>query len=118
MPKALESPIAQVAIASPLPLPVTGTVSIQGATAGQVVTIPIPVADTEQSYALPSGVKAFTAKLNQGKLSLGYASGGPYLPVSPGSSTSVPDLGPGATITLYFKSSKPSDVLSLEIFTS
>lgn len=118
MPKAIESPISQVAIASPLPLPVTGSLSIQGATTGQVVVVAIPTADTEQSYALPSGVRSFTAKLEKGKLSIGYATGGPYLPVSPGSSLSAPDLGPGAVITIYFKSSKPSDVLSLEIFTS
>lgn len=112
MPKAIESPTQQVYIAGPSPLPV----SFQGATSASVVEIAVPAANTEQSYVLSASVKAFTVKLREGRLDIGYASGGPYLPVSPGGSISSRDLGPGLAMTIYFKSSKPTDVLYLEMF--
>lgn len=111
---AYESPIQEVIIAGPSPLPVT----FQGPTTAAVVEVAVPLAGTEQSYALPSNARSFTAKLKEGRLDIGYASSGPYLPVSPGSAISSRDLGPGLSMTIYFKSSKPSDVLYLEIFSS
>lgn len=86
-----------------------------GLTSGEIIIIPVPTADTELTYALPAGVKAFVAKLLVGKLSIRFTGSGDYATRSPGTGYVSGRLSAGASpMTLYFKSSKNSDTMEIE----
>ena len=118
MPKALESPVAQISFAG-ASIDTVMTDDRSGLKIGAVFSVPMAVADTEYTLALPSEVRAFTAKLQvPGKLSIRFSNSGDYATRSPGSAYISGKISPDATsLTLYFKSSHPSDTLEVETWT-
>lgn len=77
-------------------------------------------ANTEYSYALPSGTSKALIKLRDGTVAckLGYvsgASGTTYLTIPAGSSKEITDIK-GTGITLYFQSASASQVLEVEVW--
>lgn len=114
MPKALESPVAQISFGN-ASIDTVMTDDRSGLKVGAVIVIPVPTADTQQTYALPSEVRAFTAKMTLGKLSIKFQASGDYATRSPGSAYVSGKISPDAgTTTLYFESTKDADSLEIE----
>lgn len=114
---ALESPLSQISF-SGANVDTTLTDDRSGLKIGEVFNVAIPTQDVEQTFALPSEVRAFTAKLQLGKLSLRFQASGGYSTRSPGSAYVSGKISPDASaLTLYFKSGSASDVLEIETWT-
>lgn len=80
-----------------------------------IYNVNIISADTEQSQALPANTKGFLIRSrNRGKLRLAYETGGTsttYLTIPTG--TSFEDNQFYSSVTLYFQSTKPGDVIEI-----
>lgn len=117
MPKALESPLSAVSFAG-ASIDTVMTDDRSGLKIGEVFAIPIPLQDVEDTFVLPAEVRAFTAKLVLGKLSIRFSATSDYATRSPGSAYVSGKISPDApTLTLYFKSSKDDDTLEIETWT-
>jgi hypothetical protein len=80
-----------------------------------ILPVSIPLANTEQSQAIPLGTKKVSLKSKtDANLLIGYTAGGPYFLVPAGALQEINQLDSTVAITLYFKSSKNSDILEIE----
>lgn len=86
-----------------------------------VVNFNITLANTEYSYTLPSGTRAFEFKLRD-VATLKFSdtsgqSGTTYVTVPPGTSYSVTNRKSGSTLPLYFQATSATQVLELIYWT-
>jgi hypothetical protein len=80
-----------------------------------IITVATPLANTEQSQAIPLGAKKIVLRSQLNAiLQVGYASGGPYFTFAAGAVQEINQIDPAVAVTLYFKSSKNSDTLYIE----
>jgi len=82
--------------------------------------IPVPIANTEQYFDLPAGVKRFSIySKNDGivKLGIDLSIATKYRLLPPGSLHDENALDPSVTHKIYFSSSKASDILQLTYWT-
>lgn len=115
---AKESPVITIKTCDGAPLPVSGTFAFQGATAAQVIEVPLPVAGTAVTQALPSNARSFTMKARDGKLSVAYTGAGPFQEIAAGGTFSQDGIGPSLAATLHLKSSKPNDLVTIQVWTA
>lgn len=101
---------------SSAPAPASSS-SAQGSTSPLIINIPLPDANTEESYTFLAATKRFRIQL-RGSATLKVAftsgdSGTTFLTIYPGDCFEESDLGLLAGLTLYFQSSKPAEVLEI-----
>lgn len=86
-----------------------------------ISNIPVTLAATEYSTALPAGTREFRLRSRKdGILQLAFSAGQTgttYVTIYPGSTYTRKNLRRSTPLTLYYRSSKPSDVLELEYWT-
>lgn len=80
-----------------------------------VANVSASIANTEYSYAVPSGTKRFLIQSRKsGILKVYFSSGSStFITVSPGAAYSEINLNPTSNITLYFMSSASSDTVEV-----
>lgn len=100
------------------PFPVLAQVASEGlAQTPNIINVPIPVADTEQSVALPLDTKQFSIGLRAGpgKVQFSFVNGASdtnYVTIKPGNKETFSDIKLTNT-TIYFRCSKANAVLEI-----
>jgi hypothetical protein len=90
------------------------TVSTQTLTGFDVATVSIVLANTEYTYTLPSGTKAFSIQnRNNGTVYLRKVSGGDYWTFFPGTPYDPMNLKSSATVTLILSSNLANQVIEV-----
>lgn len=79
------------------------------------------LADTEYSYALPSGTRQYEVySLKRGTLKLAYVateSGTNFIKATPGNKLKETRVNPSSSLTLYFQSNKTNDTIIIYSWT-
>jgi hypothetical protein len=82
-----------------------------------ISNVPMTLADTEYSFAIPSGTKKLTFRTRtSGALKFCFTLGNSaitFLSVSPGSSYTLDGLNTSTSLTLYFQSPKALETLEI-----
>lgn len=92
-----------------------GNVTIVGATTPNIDDLTLTLAATEYSYIFPISAKSICI-LNGGSALIEYAytPGGKYMPLKIGQSTLITNLTLSGSLTIYFKTTKPAQVVKFE----
>lgn len=95
------------------------SVSIAASTTPTVANVSIPLANTEVSYALPTGTKQFMIRLRgySSTMKLAYISGNSgtlYLTVDRGAFLAIGELSLTSTVTLYFQADAAAQVAEIQ----
>ena len=91
----------------------------QAVTAPAIANVDVATADTEESWTVPSGTIMFRMRARgSSKIQLAFTalqSDTNYVTIYPGNSYMPPqELSPAASVTLYFQTSKDSEVVEFE----
>ena len=93
------------------------TVSLQGATSPTVANVTVTLANTEQSYTLPPLTKRFVVQargVTTTKIAFtSGASGTTYLTIGAGAYYQETDISLAGGLTVYFQTTKPSQVIEI-----
>lgn len=86
-----------------------------------VINESAPLINTEYNFVFPSGVRRYEVSTrNSSKLQYSYISGQTateYATIYPGKELIATDIKPGSPITLYYRVSKPSEILEIVYWT-
>jgi hypothetical protein len=105
------------------PVPIQGSVSvtINGVTAGVVLNVPAPLANTEYTVTVPTTAKRFLIRMrNASRCQLSYTvgtTGTNYITMNAGTVYAEDSLMLNAPLSVYFRPSKPNETAEVVYWT-